>query len=256
MDELLNLVESTVNGVTIGAISKEDAVSKIKKHVQALAQTGVRTSRRILDSLRESDRIPSGERKDLENGKLGSENVEYYIKKHVSGMRNEELILLESGTTDEKIIIGVKNFKEDYVPLSTVLDRLCVEIAQTSYSGGAALTAAELAVLTYKWCNHTTAIPEAILATEVIMKVNNAEVFRAPLSHFITNEPFIANRLEDIRGGVDVADRLLTSTDRIQFVLDTPSGVANWGTSYRYALRVAMRGAGYTRRGAAAQSKS
>lgn len=245
LELLTEQLDTAING--IGAAEKENAIKKIKRTFQRLADTTLTPAQRVLEQLRESDRISDKERQSSENGSLGNERVEYYVKRQVYGQSNETLIVLDKDNSNEKVKTGIKNFKDDRLTLSMVANAISVQLGVAAASG-TALTDAELASLEYKWCNHTTSISGEILATELTLRLNDADVFTAPLSAWLSNEPFVFSQAEHAQGGLDVANRPITPNDKVQFVLSVPSGTTSWGALNRFALRVGLKGYGFTYR--------
>lgn len=171
---------------------------------------------------------------DFANGNAAFSDSVYYARFEVTGMGG----LLDGLHNDDAIKDGFCNISKQKIKqgCAIMIDRITVKVGSVDASNTTA-TAADVA---YKSVADIADECPVLANSELELDVAQLNIFQSPLNSF-NQESIGVNGAKD--GIILTAPKLITDSQEVQFRLHMPQGKSVDGTTKRYFVEVALRGA-------------
>ncbi len=170
---------------------------------------------------------------DYKNGLLNFSDSVYYKRYEITGAGG----LLDLLYNDDAIKDGFCNISKQKIKqgCAIMVDRITTRVGYVATGGSE--TAAEINYLPVE----SIATVDPIVANcELEIDVAQLNIFQAPINSF-NQESVAINGAKD--GIILTAPKLITDSQEMQFRLHVPQGLTISGTTNRYFIEVALRGA-------------
>lgn len=170
---------------------------------------------------------------DYKNGLLNFSDSVYYKRYEITGAGG----LLDLLYNDDAIKDGFCNISKQKIKqgCAVMVDRITTRVGYVATGGSE--TAAEINYLPVE----SIATVDPIVANcELEIDVAQLNIFQAPINSF-NQESVAINGAKD--GIILTAPKLITDSQEMQFRLHVPQGLTISGTTNRYFIEVALRGA-------------
>lgn len=171
---------------------------------------------------------------DFENGNLNFADSVYYKRFEITGIGGMVDIL----KNDDSIVDGFCNISKQKIKQSCaiMIDRVTVRLGYTAASN----TTYNAAQINYLPVADLGTVDPIVTNAELEVDVAQLNIFQAPINSFC-QESIGINGAKD--GIILTAPKLITDSQEIQFRLHVPQGLTISGTTNRYFIEVALRGA-------------
>jgi len=171
--------------------------------------------------------------KDFEGGNLNLSDSVYYKRFEITGAGG----LLDVLYNDDAIKDGYTNISKQKIKqgCAIMIDRITVRVGYVATGGTE--TAAEVNYLPV--ANIGTVDP-IVAACELEIDVAQLNIFQAPINSFCQESVGINGEKDGI---ILTAPKLIQDSQEMQFRLHVPQGLTISGTTNRYFIEVALRGA-------------
>ena len=171
---------------------------------------------------------------DFENGNLNFADSVYYKRFEITGIGGMVDIL----KNDDSIVDGFCNISKQKIKQSCaiMIDRVTVRLGYTAATN----TTYTAAQINYLPVADLGTVDPIVTNAELEVDVAQLNIFQAPINSFCQESVGI-NGAKD--GIILTAPKLITDSQEIQFRLHVPQGLTISGTTNRYFIEVALRGA-------------
>lgn len=171
---------------------------------------------------------------DFENGNLNFADSVYYKRFEITGIGGMVDIL----KNDDSIVDGFCNISKQKIKQSCaiMIDRVTVRLGYTAATN----TTYNAAQINYLPVADLGTVDPIVTNAELEVDVAQLNIFQAPINSFC-QESIGINGAKD--GIILTAPKLITDSQEIQFRLHVPQGLTISGTTNRYFIEVALRGA-------------
>lgn len=171
---------------------------------------------------------------DFENGNLNFADSVYYKRFEITGIGGMVDIL----KNDDSIVDGFCNISKQKIKQSCaiMIDRVTVRLGYTAATN----TTYTAAQINYLPVADLGTVDPIVTNAELEVDVAQLNIFQAPINSFC-QESIGINGAKD--GIILTAPKLITDSQEIQFRLHVPQGLTISGTTNRYFIEVALRGA-------------
>lgn len=171
---------------------------------------------------------------DFENGNLNFADSVYYKRFEITGIGGMVDIL----KNDDSIVDGFCNISKQKIKqgCAIMIDRVTVRLGYTAASN----TTYNAAQINYLPVADLGTVDPIVTNAELEVDVAQLNIFQAPINSFC-QESIGINGAKD--GIILTAPKLITDSQEIQFRLHVPQGLTISGTTNRYFIEVALRGA-------------
>ena len=171
---------------------------------------------------------------DFENGNLNFADSVYYKRFEITGIGGMVDIL----KNDDSIVDGFCNISKQKIKqgCAIMIDRVTVRLGYTAATN----TTANAAQINYLPVADLGTVDPIVTNAELEVDVAQLNIFQAPINSFC-QESIGINGAKD--GIILTAPKLITDSQEIQFRLHVPQGLTISGTTNRYFIEVALRGA-------------
>lgn len=171
---------------------------------------------------------------DFENGNLNFADSVYYKRFEITGIGGMVDIL----KNDDSIVDGFCNISKQKIKqgCAIMIDRVTVRLGYTAATN----TTYNAAQINYLPVADLGTVDPIVTNAELEVDVAQLNIFQAPINSFC-QESIGINGAKD--GIILTAPKLITDSQEIQFRLHVPQGLTISGTTNRYFIEVALRGA-------------
>lgn len=171
---------------------------------------------------------------DFENGNLNFADSVYYKRFEITGIGGMVDIL----KNDDSIVDGFCNISKQKIKqgCAIMIDRVTVRLGHTAATN----TTYNAAQINYLTVADLGTVDPIVTNAELEVDVAQLNIFQAPINSFC-QESIGINGAKD--GIILTAPKLITDSQEIQFRLHVPQGLTISGTTNRYFIEVALRGA-------------
>ena len=171
---------------------------------------------------------------DFENGNLNFADSVYYKRFEITGIGGMVDIL----KNDDSIVDGFCNISKQKIKqgCAIMIDRVTVRLGYTAASN----TTYNAAQINYLPVAQLGTVDPIVTNAALEVDVAQLNIFQAPINSFC-QESIGINGAKD--GIILTAPKLITDSQEIQFRLHVPQGLTISGTTNRYFIEVALRGA-------------
>ena len=171
---------------------------------------------------------------DFENGNLNFADSVYYKRFEITGIGGMVDIL----KNDDSIVDGFCNISKQKIKQSCaiMIDRVTVRLGYTAASN----TTYNAAQINYLPVAQLGTVDPIVTNAELEVDVAQLNIFQAPINSFCQESIGINGEKDGI---ILTAPKLITDSQEIQFRLHVPQGLTISGTTNRYFIEVALRGA-------------
>jgi len=171
---------------------------------------------------------------DFENGNLNFADSVYYKRFEITGIGGMVDIL----KNDDSIVDGFCNISKQKIKqgCAIMIDRVTVRLGYTAATN----TTYNAAQINYLTVADLGTVDPIVTNAELEVDVAQLNIFQAPINSFC-QESIGINGAKD--GIILTAPKLITDSQEIQFRLHVPQGLTISGTTNRYFIEVALRGA-------------
>lgn len=175
---------------------------------------------------------------DFQNGNLNFSDSVYYKRYEVTGAGG----LLDLLYNDDAIKDGFTNISKQKIKqgCAIMIDRITVRVGTVAATTTTANYEANVSYAPVESVATGTAASPILTNCELEIDVAQLNIFQAPINSF-NQESVGINGAKD--GIILTAPKLITDSQELQFRLHVPQGKTIDGTSYRYFIEVALRGA-------------
>lgn len=175
---------------------------------------------------------------DFQNGNLNFSDSVYYKRYEVTGAGG----LLDLLYNDDAIKDGFTNISKQKIKQSCaiMIDRITVRVGTVAATTTTANYEANVSYAPVESVATGAAASPILTNCELEIDVAQLNIFQAPINSF-NQESVGINGAKD--GIILTAPKLITDSQELQFRLHVPQGKTIDGTSYRYFIEVALRGA-------------
>lgn len=170
---------------------------------------------------------------DFQNGKLNFSDSVYYKRYEITGAGG----LLDLLYNDDAIKDGFTNISKQKIKqgCAIMIDRITTRIGYVA-TGGSETPAN----INYLPVESIGTVDPVVANCELEIDVAQLNIFQAPINSF-NQESVGINGAKD--GIILTAPKLITDSQEMQFRLHVPQGLTISGTTNRYFIEVALRGA-------------
>ena len=171
---------------------------------------------------------------DFENGNLNFADSVYYKRFEITGIGGMVDIL----KNDDSIVDGFCNISKQKIKqaCAIMIDRITVRLGYIAASN----TTANAAQINYLPVAQLGTVDPIVTNAELEVDVAQLNIFQAPINSFCQESIGINGEKDGI---ILTAPKLITDSQEIQFRLHVPQGLTISGTTNRYFIEVALRGA-------------
>lgn len=171
---------------------------------------------------------------DFNNGNLNFSDSVYYKRFEITGAGG----LLDLLYNDDAIKDGFTNISKQKIKqgCAIMIDRITVRVGYVVASN----TTANAAQINYLPVSQIGTVDPIVSNCELEIDVAQLNIFQAPINSF-NQESVGINGEKD--GIILTAPKLITDAEEMQFRLHVPQGLTIAGTTNRYFIEVALRGA-------------
>ena len=171
---------------------------------------------------------------DFENGNLNFADSVYYKRFEITGIGGMVDIL----KNDDSIVDGFCNISKQKIKqgCAIMIDRVTVRLGYIAATN----TTYNAAQINYLPVADLGTVDPIVTNAELEVDVAQLNIFQAPINSFC-QESIGINGAKD--GIILTAPKLITDSQEIQFRLHVPQGLTISGTTNRYFIEVALRGA-------------
>lgn len=171
---------------------------------------------------------------DFENGNLNFADSVYYKRFEITGIGGMVDIL----KNDDSIVDGFCNISKQKIKqgCAIMIDRVTVRLGYTAATN----TTYNAAQINYLPVADLGTVDPIVTNAELEVDVAQLNIFQAPINSFC-QESIGINGAKD--GIILTAPKLITDSQEVQFRLHVPQGLTISGTTNRYFIEVALRGA-------------
>ncbi len=171
---------------------------------------------------------------DFNNGNLNFSDSVYYKRYEITGAGG----LLDLLYNDDAIKDGFTNISKQKIKqgCAIMIDRITVRVGYVVASN----TTANAAQINYLPVSQIGTVDPIVSNCELEIDVAQLNIFQAPINSF-NQESVGINGEKD--GIILTAPKLITDAEEMQFRLHVPQGLTIAGTTNRYFIEVALRGA-------------
>lgn len=171
---------------------------------------------------------------DFENGNLNFADSVYYKRFEITGIGGMVDIL----KNDDSIVDGFCNISKQKIKqgCAIMIDRVTVRLGYTAASN----TTYNAAQINYLPVAQLGTVDPIVTNAELEVDVAQLNIFQAPINSFCQESIGINGEKDGI---ILTAPKLITDSQEIQFRLHVPQGLTISGTTNRYFIEVALRGA-------------
>ncbi len=171
---------------------------------------------------------------DFENGNLNFADSVYYKRYEITGIGGMVDIL----KNDDSIVDGFCNISKQKIKqgCAIMIDRITVRLGYIA----ATSTNANAAQINYLPVANLGTVDPIVTNSELEVDVAQLNIFQAPINSFCQESIGINGEKDGI---ILTAPKLITDSQEIQFRLHVPQGLTISGTTNRYFIEVALRGA-------------
>lgn len=171
---------------------------------------------------------------DFDNGNLNFADSVYYKRFEITGIGGMVDIL----KNDDSIVDGFCNISKQKIKqgCAIMIDRVTVRLGYTAATN----TTYNAAQINYLPVADLGTVDPIVTNAELEVDVAQLNIFQAPINSFC-QESIGINGAKD--GIILTAPKLITDSQEIQFRLHVPQGLTISGTTNRYFIEVALRGA-------------
>ncbi len=175
---------------------------------------------------------------DFQNGNLNFSDSVYYKRYEVTGAGG----LLDLLYNDDAIKDGFTNISKQKIKqgCAIMVDRITFKVGTVAVTTTTANYEANVAYLPVLSIMEGATANPILSNAEIEIDVAQLNIFQAPINSF-NQESVGINGQKD--GIILTAPKLITDLQEMQFRLHIPQGKTIDGTSYRYFVEVALRGA-------------
>lgn len=175
---------------------------------------------------------------DFQNGNLNFSDSVYYKRYEVTGAGG----LLDLLYNDDAIKDGFTNISKQKIKqgCAIMIDRITVRVGTVAATTTTANYEANVSYAPVESVATGAAASPILTNCELEIDVAQLNIFQAPINSF-NQESVGINGAKD--GIILTAPKLITDSQELQFRLHVPQGKTIDGTSYRYFIEVALRGA-------------
>ncbi len=175
---------------------------------------------------------------DFQNGNLNFSDSVYYKRYEVTGAGG----LLDLLYNDDAIKDGFTNISKQKIKqgCAIMVDRITIKVGTVAATTTTANYEANVAYLPVLSIMEGATANPVLSNAEIEIDVAQLNIFQAPINSF-NQESVGINGQKD--GIILTAPKLITDLQEMQFRLHIPQGKTIDGTSYRYFVEVALRGA-------------
>ena len=170
---------------------------------------------------------------DFNNGNLNFSDSVYYKRYEITGAGG----LLDLLYNDDAIKDGFTNISKQKIKqgCAIMIDRITVRIGYVATGGSETV-----AQINYLPVSQIGTVDPIVSNCELEIDVAQLNIFQAPINSF-NQESVGVNGEKD--GIILTAPKLITDAEEMQFRLHVPQGLTIAGTTNRYFIEVALRGA-------------
>ncbi len=170
---------------------------------------------------------------DFQNGKLNFSDSVYYKRYEITGAGG----LLDLLYNDDAIKDGFTNISKQKIKqgCAIMIDRITTRIGYVATGGSETV-----ANINYLPVSSIGTVDPIVSNCELEIDVAQLNIFQAPINSF-NQESVGVNGEKD--GIILTAPKLITDSQEMQFRLHVPQGLTISGTTNRYFIEVALRGA-------------
>ena len=171
---------------------------------------------------------------DFENGNLNFADSVYYKRFEITGIGGMVDIL----KNDDSIVDGFCNISKQKIKqgCAIMIDRVTVRLGYTAATN----TTYNAAQINYLPVANLGTVDPIVTNAELEVDVAQLNIFQAPINSFCQESIGINGEKDGI---ILTAPKLITDSQEIQFRLHVPQGLTISGTTNRYFIEVALRGA-------------
>ena len=171
---------------------------------------------------------------DFENGNLNFADSVYYKRFEITGVGGMVDIL----KNDDSIVDGFCNISKQKIKqgCAIMIDRVTVRLGYTAATN----TTYNAAQINYLPVAQLGTVDPIVTNAELEVDVAQLNIFQAPINSFCQESIGINGEKDGI---ILTAPKLITDSQEIQFRYRTPQGLTISGTTNRYFIEVALRGA-------------
>lgn len=171
---------------------------------------------------------------DFENGNLNFADSVYYKRFEITGIGGMVDIL----KNDDSIVDGFCNISKQKIKqgCAIMIDRVTVRLGYTAATN----TTYNAAQINYLPVAQLGTVDPIVTNAELEVDVAQLNIFQAPINSFCQESIGINGEKDGI---ILTAPKLITDSQEIQFRLHVPQGLTISGTTNRYFIEVALRGA-------------
>lgn len=171
---------------------------------------------------------------DFENGNLNFADSVYYKRFEITGVGGMVDIL----KNDDSIVDGFCNISKQKIKqgCAIMIDRITARLGYIAASN----TTANAAQINYLPVAQLGTVDPIVTNAELEVDVAQLNIFQAPINSFCQESIGINGEKDGI---ILTAPKLITDSQEIQFRYRTPQGLTISGTTNRYFIEVALRGA-------------
>jgi hypothetical protein len=171
---------------------------------------------------------------DFENGNLNFADSVYYKRFEITGVGGMVDIL----KNDDSIVDGFCNISKQKIKqgCAIMIDRITVRLGYIAASN----TTANAAQINYLPVAQLGTVDPIVTNAELEVDVAQLNIFQAPINSFCQESIGINGEKDGI---ILTAPKLITDSQEIQFRYRTPQNLTISGTTNRYFIEVALRGA-------------